>query len=343
MEFVFHLFRGLGRTDLESTVTLVQRGLLAVAAGVALWWRPTLATLAIAMILPGVVACIIVLRLARNLVGGYASNARTSMRVGTFVHAIAPVGAGLVLSALYFRVDILLLEHWRGAGEAGTYNAVFRLVEAMRLAPAAVVAVMLPTLCRAADLACREPAVRAPGHGRSARRIPLLAVRHSDRVHAVRRRVRGSQLRVQDAVDCLSTDVVELRAHHAVARMAWAPRLGAHLSRGAHPEHRDEQHVDSSSGCGRRRPRDGVDRGRRAGRLHDRSAPAPVTATSDVRDTCRRGSHDVAARQCAVSWWSARARRNRHRAQRVVCRAVRLSAHTEPAAADTSGFVADAE
>ena len=35
------------------------------------------------------------------------------------------------------------------ASAAGLYNAVFRLVEALRLFPAAVLAVALPALCRA--------------------------------------------------------------------------------------------------------------------------------------------------------------------------------------------------
>jgi O-antigen/teichoic acid export membrane protein len=54
-----------------------------------------------------------------------------------------------VLSALYFRIDVFLLEAWQGTETVGLYNAVFRLVEALRLFPAALVAVMLPTLVRA--------------------------------------------------------------------------------------------------------------------------------------------------------------------------------------------------
>ncbi|MEW6321798.1 MAG: polysaccharide biosynthesis C-terminal domain-containing protein, partial [Acidobacteriota bacterium] len=49
--------------------------------------------------------------------------------------------------------DLYFVERFRGLEEAGAYNAVFRLVEAVRLAPAAVLAVMFPALCRAADAA----------------------------------------------------------------------------------------------------------------------------------------------------------------------------------------------
>jgi O-antigen/teichoic acid export membrane protein len=62
---------------------------------------------------------------------------------------IMPIGIGIVLSALYFRIDVFLLQIWSGTGAVALYNAVFRLVEALRLFPAAVMAVALPTLCRA--------------------------------------------------------------------------------------------------------------------------------------------------------------------------------------------------
>jgi O-antigen/teichoic acid export membrane protein len=65
---------------------------------------------------------------------------------------------GIVLSALYFRVDVFLVQLWSGTEAVAFYNAVFRLVEALRLFPAAVLAVILPSLVRAGDL---RPMTRA--------------------------------------------------------------------------------------------------------------------------------------------------------------------------------------
>jgi O-antigen/teichoic acid export membrane protein len=65
---------------------------------------------------------------------------------------VLPIGAGIVLSALYFRVDVFLVELWTGTEAVARYNAVFRLVEALRLVPAAVLAVALPSLCRAGTM-----------------------------------------------------------------------------------------------------------------------------------------------------------------------------------------------
>src|SRR5207247_5428425 len=68
-----------------------------------------------------------------------------------------PIGAGIVLSALYFRIDVFLVQVWSGTEAVGLYNAVFRLVEALRLFPAAVMAVALPFFFRESDL---RPLVR---------------------------------------------------------------------------------------------------------------------------------------------------------------------------------------
>jgi O-antigen/teichoic acid export membrane protein len=67
------------------------------------------------------------------------------------VVAVAPIGIGVLLSALYFRIDVFLIERWAGTVQVGVYNAVFRIVDALRLFPAAVLAVALPELCRAGD------------------------------------------------------------------------------------------------------------------------------------------------------------------------------------------------
>jgi O-antigen/teichoic acid export membrane protein len=64
---------------------------------------------------------------------------------------VFPIGAGIVLSALYFRIDVFLVQRWSGTEAVALYNAVFRLIEALRLFPAAVLAVMLPAVLRATD------------------------------------------------------------------------------------------------------------------------------------------------------------------------------------------------
>ncbi len=153
-ECLYYFFRGLGRTDLESTLTLVQRGAMGALAVLTLWQRPQVTWLATALLVPAVVTLAIAGLLAWRLAAGTGevptpTSAHTRRE---FVSSVAPIGIGILLSALYFRVDVFLIERWSGTASVALYNAVFRLVDALRLFPAAVLAVALPTLCRAHDL-----------------------------------------------------------------------------------------------------------------------------------------------------------------------------------------------
>jgi O-antigen/teichoic acid export membrane protein len=152
VESVNYFYRGLGRSDIESTLTIVQRTTLLLTASVAMWVSATVIALGVAMVVPPAVTLAYSARRARTL-GREAGTAATSgQRIdvrGELLSDVLPIGAGIVLSAVYFRIDVLLLQLWSGADAVATYNAVFRLVDGMRLVPAAIVTVALPALCRA--------------------------------------------------------------------------------------------------------------------------------------------------------------------------------------------------
>jgi O-antigen/teichoic acid export membrane protein len=160
IEFLHYFYRGLTRSDVESSLTIGQRIATLGCALAALVWRPTLTALAAAMLAPAAVTLMFSVWYARRL-GREAAVADNASRLpredsakqvwSEFRHAVFPIGAGIVLSALYFRIDVFLIQLWRGTDSVGLYNAVFRLVEALRLFPAAVLAVVLPSLCRADD------------------------------------------------------------------------------------------------------------------------------------------------------------------------------------------------
>ena len=157
-EYLYYYFRGLDRTDLESTLTLIQRGGMCVLSLAVLWRRPTLTLLALAMLLPALATLVIAASTARALAPGTALQRAARGTVSReFITSVAPLGVGVVLSALYFRIDVFLLERWSGPTSVALYNAVFRLVEALRLFPSAALAVAFPALCRASDL---RPLVR---------------------------------------------------------------------------------------------------------------------------------------------------------------------------------------
>ena len=154
VEFLHYFYRGLSRSDIESSLTVWQRAATLVCGLAALAWRPRVGTLAVALLLPVLVTLAVSLRLAGRLSSQVAQEPHVGSHVPSsdFLRDVAPIGAGIVLSALYFRVDVFLVQWWAGTEKVALYNAVFRVIEGLRLFPAAALAVALPDLCRARDV-----------------------------------------------------------------------------------------------------------------------------------------------------------------------------------------------
>jgi O-antigen/teichoic acid export membrane protein len=148
LETLAHTFRGLGRTDVESWLSLAHRGAIAVGALAVLLVAPTLLGLGVVLALPPLVALLVGRALVRQLTADGPPFVLTRRRMVT---EVAPLGLGVLLSALYFRCDVYFIEHFHGVETVGLYNASFRIVDALRLFAAAALAVAYPRLCAARD------------------------------------------------------------------------------------------------------------------------------------------------------------------------------------------------
>jgi O-antigen/teichoic acid export membrane protein len=149
LDFLNHFYRGLSRTEIESTVNLGHRLLALAAVWGALSLQPGLDALAAALFCSMLVALAAsgwtAARVSAPAAGADSGPILSWLEVA---RSVLPIGMGIVLSELYFRVDLFLVEGWLGVGLVALYAAVFRLFEASRLLPAAVMAVMFPRLCR---------------------------------------------------------------------------------------------------------------------------------------------------------------------------------------------------
>ena len=149
VDTVSHAYRGVGRSDIESLLTLSVRVTTGVVAVALLLVSPSLLGLAIVLAALPLCALLISLGIAARLFPRQAADATLDLSGRRFAGEIGPIGAGILVSALYFRCDVYFVEWWHGLDMVGVYNAAFRIVEALRLFPAAVLAVAFPALCRA--------------------------------------------------------------------------------------------------------------------------------------------------------------------------------------------------
>ncbi len=167
LDTLAHAYRGLGRTDVESAVLVAQRVATAVLVLVVLSFTRSLLLVALALVVPPAAALVVSRRiaarvLARGLsacssvvspdVPSLAADARQLEKRGLSPFSHVTIGVAALVSALYFRCDLYFVERWHGLETAGVYNATFRIVEALRLIPAAVLAVTFPRLCTVAHI-----------------------------------------------------------------------------------------------------------------------------------------------------------------------------------------------
>ena len=157
IEFFNHLFRGFGRSDLESWANLFHRLGALLAGGCLLATSFILCFLTLALLSIAAVITLLTWSWAVTLVGESKQSdeelrAEPERNKGSlsrsFLAEILPIGLGILASGVYFRLEFLFLEWFLETRVVGEYTVVFRLVDAARLFPAAVIAVLFPRLCR---------------------------------------------------------------------------------------------------------------------------------------------------------------------------------------------------
>jgi O-antigen/teichoic acid export membrane protein len=152
LETLAHAYRGLGRTDIESTILISQRLITAMAAIVVLLATESLLLHGGVLVVVTAVALMASIRTARHVLAYEQEPIAEPSPAGATPLSHARVGLAVLISALYFRCDVFFIERWHGLETVGVYNAAFRIVEALRLFPAAVLAVSFPALCTTLDL-----------------------------------------------------------------------------------------------------------------------------------------------------------------------------------------------
>jgi len=152
IETIAHYFRGLQRSEIESAIHATYRIATLVLSLVVLWGWRRLDYLGIAMLAPALIAVVVSIAIALRLEPELPEeDVPAGLNYSTLVREVLPLGAGVLIAALYFRIDVFFIQQWHGFQPVGGYNAAFRLVEALRLVPAAVMAVTFPLLVRTND------------------------------------------------------------------------------------------------------------------------------------------------------------------------------------------------
>lgn len=144
------LLKASDRFWLDSLLRISGRGVYLLAAVVALQRGKALAGLAIAALVAALwefgLAALINARLRLMPFRGQGDDQAGDWRLT--LRAAWPYGILAVLSLLYFRIDVLMLEAMKGSTEVGFYGAGYKVLEGLLLVPWACGTALLPVLGR---------------------------------------------------------------------------------------------------------------------------------------------------------------------------------------------------
>lgn len=155
VEFIGHALRGLHRLHHETWLLLLLRVLALVFGGAALWAGAGLLPFAVAYFLSAASTLAIAWTW---LVSRFFT---PQLRLDRFardrvLRASMPLGAATVLSVVYSRTAVFVLDAVRGPAAVGVYGVARKLTEPLALVPAAVMAAVFPVISREGTAAAGE-------------------------------------------------------------------------------------------------------------------------------------------------------------------------------------------
>lgn len=148
IDFFGYVLRGLQRADLEAWLVLFLRVLTFVSGLLALSMQGGLAALAMAYLISVSSAALFgAWWLRRRFVALALSHDRSAQ--WRWLKEALPLGGAIVVSIVYTRLPVFLLDALRGPGEVGVYGVAQKLTEPLAFFPAAVLAAVFPALSAA--------------------------------------------------------------------------------------------------------------------------------------------------------------------------------------------------
>lgn len=140
-------FRAFEEMRSVSLLSMVQRGLFFLFGAAVLLAGYKTVPLAVSFLAVSAVALVLV-RWRFGVVFARGRGAVDPERILEIFHKALPIGAVVLFSYIYFRIDTVMLYYLRGEAETGLYSAAFKLTEALLLMFDSVRSALFPLLSK---------------------------------------------------------------------------------------------------------------------------------------------------------------------------------------------------
>lgn len=152
MNLYFAFFRGANNMKYEAIVLLIQKVLFIGLALILMQSENTGAGVLLAFMFSMLAGFAVILLIFRNKEKEYLSKDRKEgIRFKVYMKDVLSLALVEIFATLYFRLNQVFLEYFRGFGEVSIYGAAYRLIEVFTAIPSILLIALFPSFARLAE------------------------------------------------------------------------------------------------------------------------------------------------------------------------------------------------
>lgn len=151
MNLYFAFFRGAGKMNYEAIVLIVQKALFILIAFALIYWDKSGVKVLFAFMLSMLFGLMLIYRLFKRMETFYVKkDDKQEIRFREYIFDVFSLALVEIISNLYFRLNQVLLQHFRGFEEVSVYSVAYRIVEVFINFPSILLIVLFPAFVKLA-------------------------------------------------------------------------------------------------------------------------------------------------------------------------------------------------
>lgn len=151
MNLYFAFFRGAGKMKYEAIVLIVQKAIFIIIAAALVYWDKTGANVLLAFMLSMIAGFLLILRYFKKEETYYLEkDSKQDIEFKEYMRDVFSLALVEIISSLYFRLNQVFLEHFRGFEEVSVYSVAYRIIEVFTNFPSILLIALFPAFVKLA-------------------------------------------------------------------------------------------------------------------------------------------------------------------------------------------------
>lgn len=151
MNLYFAFFRGVQKMNYEAAVLIVQKALFIILALVLIYSEKSSGRVLFAFMLSMAAGLLLIFILFKVKERSFlADDSKEQVRFNDYIKDVLTLALVEVFSNIYYRLNQVMIEHFRGFAEVGVYGAAYKIVEVFTNFPAILLIALFPAFAKMA-------------------------------------------------------------------------------------------------------------------------------------------------------------------------------------------------